>query len=1090
MIEISRQQVIGWFGPHEVAKAQPYVPLVQQLKQDGTTITAAVPGTRREPYRVRLTFFPQAAGRYTLTAMCSCPVGSFCKHGAATLLAYIEQRPATQINPEVLRWVREFGDAVRSTKAPAKPAKSQQVLLYLLCDGGAARVSFAKARIGVDGRPGGLDDWSNVERAIMNPPKFIDEDDIAILRLLWMQNRGNQAYYGYSLAGKNGNDIMQRMLQTGRLYLDQHPLAPPLTLGEPDRAQLVWRLNNTGQVCADLKLDNGAQALVMPGGSWYVDEVAGKAGPLDLPLDADMLSRLLQLPPLTPLDLPVVCDALRETLPELPLPDQAAAAVKTIEVAPQPLLQLDSVPVYGVFHYRQYRAVRSSAQQYFDYAVAGFSYAGNLVRYGDKQEYLTQEDGQTVRLKRDPAREKALLQQLEAAALLPVPAGCVLTHNHHALPVGAQGLAQESDWPDFVAQQVPRLQAQGWFVNHSERFRHWYQQIDAWHADLQENDNGWFDLGLQIEVAGQRLDLPPLLADLMRREPRWLDSKQLKKINDAEPVTLLLADGSKLIAPAGRIKPLMTTLIDLFDGQPEGELQLSKLDAPRIADAIGDEWKGDGLEAARQLAQRLRASSGTRKIAPPKGLALELRPYQREGLAWLQFLREQDLSGILADDMGLGKTAQTLAHLLLEKEAGRLAQPALIVLPTSLVHNWKHEAARFAPALRVLALHGAQRKADFERIAEHDVVLTTYPLLWRDIDALGQHSYHTLILDEAQTVKNAASRSADAVRQIKAQHRLCVTGTPLENHLGELWALFDFLMPGFLGDSKHFTRLWRTPIEKHGDSGRMALLAKRIKPFILRRRKDEVAKELPPKTEIVREVELQGRQRDLYETVRAAMDSRIREEIASKGFARSQIVILDALLKLRQVCCDPRLLKADSAKAVKEHAKLDLLLEMLPELVEEGRRILLFSQFTSMLALIQQALQQAGLDYVLLTGDTTDRATPIQRFQAGEVPIFLISLKAGGVGLNLTAADTVIHFDPWWNPAAENQATDRAHRIGQQKPVFVYKLIVAGSIEARIVDLQQKKAELAAGILSEDHAGSVKFSADDIAALLAPLPDK
>jgi superfamily II DNA or RNA helicase len=1087
MIKLTRQQVIGWFGPLVFAKAQAYVPLVQQLQQHGETITAAVPGTAREPYRVRLTFFPQAAGRYTLTAMCSCPVGSFCKHGAAALLAYIERRPATQINPDVLRWVSDFGVAVRSAKAPAKPAKSPQVLLYLLHDDGEARVSFAKARIGVDGRPGALDDWSNVERAIMNPPKFVNEDDVAILRLLWMQNRGH-AYYGYSLAGKNGNDIMQRMLQTGRLYLDQQPLAAPLALGESSRGELVWRLDTAGCVYADLKLDNGAEVLVMPDGSWYVDELAGKAGPVDLPMNADMLSRLLDLPSLTPLDLPVVCDALREALPELPLPDQAAAAVKIIDVAPQPLLQLDSVPVYGVFHYRQYQVVRSSAQQYFDYAVAGFSYDGNLVRYGDKQEYLTQEDGQTVRLKRDAAREKALLQQLEAAGLLPVPPSCVLMPNQQSLPVGTQGLAQESDWPDFVAQQVPRLQAQGWFVNHSERFRHWYQQIDGWHADLQENDNGWFDLGLQIEVAGQRLDLPPLLADLIRREPRWLDDKKLKKIDDAEPVILQLADGSKLIAPAGRIKPLMTTLIDLFDGQPDGELQLSKLDAPRIAEAIGDEWKGDGLEAARQLAQRLKQSGGAKKILPPKGLGLELRPYQREGLAWLQFLREQELNGILADDMGLGKTAQTLAHLLLEKESGRLDQPALIVLPTSLVHNWKNEAARFAPDLRVLALHGPQRKADFERIAEHDVVLTTYPLLWRDIDAIGQQAYHTLILDEAQTVKNAASRSADAVRQIKAQHRLCVTGTPLENHLGELWSLFDFLMPGFLGDSKNFSKLWRTPIEKHGNSGRMALLARRIKPFILRRRKDEVAKELPPKTEIVREVELQGRQRDLYETVRAAMDVVSAQEVASKGFARSQIVILDALLKLRQVCCDPRLVKADSARAVKEHAKLDLLMEMLPELVEEGRRILLFSQFTSMLALIQEALQQVKLDYVLLTGDTTDRETPIKRFQAGEVPIFLISLKAGGVGLNLTAADTVIHFDPWWNPAVENQATDRAHRIGQQKPVFVYKLIVAGSIEDKILQLQQKKADLAAGILSEDHAGSVKFSADDIAALLAPLP--
>ena len=1088
MIKLTRDHVIGWFGPLAFAKAQAYVPLVQQLQQHGETIVAAVPGTAREPYRVRLTFFPQAAGRYTLTAMCSCPVGSFCKHGAAVLLAYIERRPATQINPDVLRWVSEFGAAVRSTKAPAKAAKSPQVLLYLLRDDGEARVSFAKARIGVDGRPGALDDWSNVERAIMTPPKFVTEDDIAILRLLWMQNRSH-AYFGYSLAGKNGNDIMQRMLQTGRLYLDQEPLLAPLALGEPTRGELSWRLDTAGCVYADLKLDNGAEALVMPDGSWYVDAVSGKAGLVALPMKADVLGRLLDLPPLTPLDLPVVCDVLRENLPDLPLPDQVAAAVKTIDVAPQPLLQLDSVPAYNIFHHRQYEFVANTSMKQFDYAVAGFSYAGNPVRFGDKQEYLTQEDGQTVRLKRDAAQEKALLQQLEAAGLLPVPNGRVQTPYNEPLPPGALGLAQESDWPDFVTQQVPKLQAQGWFVNHSQRFRHWYQPIDTWHAELQENDNGWFDLGLQIEVAGQRLDLPPLLAGLIRREPRWLDSKKLKKIDDAEPVILQLADGSKLIAPAGRIKPLMTTLIDLFDGQPDGALQLSKLDAPRISDALGDEWKGDGLEAARQLAQRLRQSGGAKKIKPPAGLALELRPYQREGLAWLQFLREQDLSGILADDMGLGKTAQTLAHLLLEKESGRLDKPALIVLPTSLVHNWKHEAARFAPDLRVLALHGPQRKADFTRIGEHDVVLTTYPLLWRDIDALGQQTYHTLILDEAQTVKNAASRSADAVRQIKSQHRLCVTGTPLENHLGELWALFDFLMPGFLGDSKNFAKLWRTPIEKHGDSGRMALLARRIKPFVLRRRKDEVAKELPPKTEIVREVELQGRQRDLYETVRAAMDSRIREEVASKGFARSQIVILDALLKLRQVCCDPRLVKADSAKAVKETAKLDLLLEMLPELVAEGRRILLFSQFTSMLALIQEELQKAGLDYVLLTGDTTDRETPIQRFQAGEVPIFLISLKAGGVGLNLTAADTVIHFDPWWNPAAENQATDGAHRIGQQKPVFVYKLIVAGSIEEKILSLQDKKAELAAGILSEDHSGSVKFSAEDIAALLAPLPD-
>jgi SNF2 family DNA or RNA helicase len=304
-----------------------------------------------------------------------------------------------------------------------------------------------------------------------------------------------------------------------------------------------------------------------------------------------------------------------------------------------------------------------------------------------------------------------------------------------------------------------------------------------------------------------------------------------------------------------------------------------------------------------------------------------------------------------------------------------------------------------------------------------------------------------------------------------------------------LWSQFDFLLPGFLGTQKDFTKRWRNPIERNGDGVRRELLARRIRPFMLRRRKDEVAKELPEKTTIVRTVDLEGSQRDLYEIVRTAMQAKVRAAVNSQGLARSHIIVLDALLKLRQVCCDPRLVKLEKAARVKESAKLELLLAMLPELIEEGRRVLLFSQFTGMLELIAAALDKAAIPYVTLTGDTTDRATPVQRFQRGEVPLFLISLKAGGVGLNLTAADTVIHYDPWWNPAAENQATDRAHRLGQDKPVFVYKLIAAGSIEEKIVRLQEKKAALADSILSEDAAETVKFSDDDLDALFAPMPE-
>ena len=397
--------------------------------------------------------------------------------------------------------------------------------------------------------------------------------------------------------------------------------------------------------------------------------------------------------------------------------------------------------------------------------------------------------------------------------------------------------------------------------------------------------------------------------------------------------------------------------------------------------------------------------------------------------------------------------------------------------------------ARNAPGLRVLTLQGADRARDFARIAEHDVVFTTYPLLWRDIDALQAQPWHLLILDEAQMVKNAASRSATALRRLTARHRLCVTGTPLENHLGELWSHFDFLMPGFLGDTRSFARLWRKPIETNGETVRAELLAQRVRPFILRRRKEDVASELPTKTEVIRLVQLQGAQRALYESVRVAADEQVRRVLARQSFNGAQISILDALLKLRQVCCDPWLVKGSKLPATMPRAKLEWLRDMLPELVDEGRRVLVFSQFTEMLALIATELDALQLAYLTLTGDTpvATRGAVVARFQAREVPIFLLSLKAGGIGLNLTAADTVIHVDPWWNPAVERQATDRAHRIGQDQPVFVYKLVVEGSIEERMLALQARKAALAEGVLGSDAAAAVKFSPDDLRGLLSPL---
>jgi SNF2 family DNA or RNA helicase len=376
----------------------------------------------------------------------------------------------------------------------------------------------------------------------------------------------------------------------------------------------------------------------------------------------------------------------------------------------------------------------------------------------------------------------------------------------------------------------------------------------------------------------------------------------------------------------------------------------------------------------------------------------------------------------------------------------------------------------------------------FDKINDYDLVLTTYPLLSRDDETLLKHEYHYLILDEAQTIKNPASLAAQLVRRIKTNHRLCLTGTPMENHLGELWAQFDFLMPGFLGDNSNFKKHYRTPIETYGDNDQKSRLSRRLAPFMLRRTKQEVANELPPKTEIIRSVPLYAKQAALYESIRLTMEKKVRDAIAEKGLSRSHITILDALLKLRQTCCDPRTLPLKEAQKVKESAKLDLLMEILPEQLEEGRRILIFSQFTRMIALIEDELDARKIAYSKLTGQTRKRDEAIELFKRGEVSVFLISLKAGGVGLNLTEADTVIIYDPWWNPAAESQAADRAHRIGQDKPVFVYKLITENTVEEKIIAMQERKRALADSIYKDESKDeSLKLTAEDLTALFEPL---
>jgi SNF2 family DNA or RNA helicase len=762
-------------------------------------------------------------------------------------------------------------------------------------------------------------------------------------------------------------------------------------------------------------------------------------------------------------------------------------------VAPEPRLILAS------FEFSAYEPRNGKMQRHIQHRAAlafryNEFYASGLPGPGRSSDIVRHLSDETLRLRRHLDQEAQYRKQLQDLGFR------IATRQSKALPDSAGEmfeLPNDKAWLSFMLDQLPVLREQGWQVEMNDDFGFDVTPVDDWYAVVDEEpERDWFDLELGIIVNGERLSLLPILINLLRTHPELMTLAGIAKRRDDEQLLVQLnhftqrGGGPIQVAlPYGRLKTVLATLGDFYwreDGNDA--IRLNTADATRLKqlDDMPLVWQGG--DRLRQFSERL-VNIKNASVKAPKGLNAKLRPYQLEGLSWMQALRELEVGGVLADDMGLGKTLQTLAHLLLEKQAGRLDRPALAVMPTSLIPNWMDEAKHFTPQLNVLALYGANRHQDYQDLQDYDLILTTYALLPRDVELLSKQLLHVLVLDEAQYIKNPNSKAAQAARQLNARQRLCLSGTPLENHLGELWSLFHFLMPGWLGDAKQFTSNYRTPIEKLGNEARLQHLNARIKPFLLRRTKEQVATELPPKTEIVHWVELSDAQRDVYETMRLAMDKKVRDEITRKGVARSQIIILEALLKLRQVCCDLRLVNsAPAGPRPSGSAKLESLLDMLDELLAENRKILLFSQFTSMLELIEAELQQRGIEYAILTGRTKDRRTPVQDFQSGKRSIFLISLKAGGTGLNLTAADTVIHYDPWWNPAAENQATDRAYRIGQEKPVFVYKMIARGTVEEKIQHLQQEKSALASGVLDGRTAGDWKLQDDDIEALFAPLP--
>jgi hypothetical protein len=611
---------------------------------------------------------------------------------------------------------------------------------------------------------------------------------------------------------------------------------------------------------------------------------------------------------------------------------------------------------------------------------------------------------------------------------------------------------------------VERLADEDWHVEAEGRA---IRRAGEFHVAVSSGVD-WFDLETAIDFNGATATLPQLLAALRQNE-RFItldDGSQGMLPQDWLARYAPLAEMAEVVENRLRFRPAQALLLDALLADRAGEIEL-RCD-----------------RQFNRLRERLRKFSGVKARRAPRGFRGELRQYQQEGVGWLTFLAEFGLGGCLADDMGLGKTVQVLAWLEARRQhrkRGEPSRPSLVVAPKSVVFNWQLEAERFAPKLKVLNYTGVDRRDRAQELADAHLVLTTYGTLRQDVETLQETSFDYAILDEAQAIKNDKSLSAKACRLIRADHRLALSGTPVENHLGDLWSIFEFLNPGMLGRSTALRRFARADGD---EQGALDALRRGLAPFILRRTKEQVLKELPQKTEQTLHVELLPPDRKRYNELRDHYRASLLKRVSDDGMNAARMHVLEALLRLRQAACHPGLI--DKKLANKPSAKLEALLEQITETAAEGHKALVFSQFTSLLSIVRQRLDAQGLEYEYLDGRTRNRQQPVERFQTDPTcPLFLISLKAGGSGLNLTAADYVFLLDPWWNPAVEAQAIDRAHRIGQQRPVFAYRLVARDTVEEKIIELQQQKRDLADAIINGDKSILRSLTAEDIQALLS-----
>ncbi len=1027
-----------------------------EVEQQGRRVYGEVAGNYSRDYEVSV-----ALTKTDFASECSCPVGNRCKHAVALLLAALEKQGGSDTLYQL--WLTRARTALAPTKRTAALLENdghQHLAVRLQHqDAELARDSIViKPGYRRELKKGGLSKIvSRSPRELLatllddSPEHRFDRETLQLLE------SGTEPYSHGARHLYSGLHLLalQRLLERQQLYWDDS--LTPLTLAPERTLAWHWQQDEGGRVL-ELRLPDCHRWQLLPlTPAWYVDVDNHQIGPLITPLETELLYQLRCLPALSEASAQHLSTTIlgQYRSDQIQLPSQRAEREVVAPLRPQ--LQL----------------WRRKGQY-----LAAFSFGYDEVRLSprvlQKPDYrLFESERGSLWVQRDPQAENHAFNLLEQFELEP-SAGAA-----EAIPLLLTCTAPNprAYWQAWLGQWREQLTQQGWEITLADDLQLEPIKVQTMQLNVEQYDR-WFELGLSVELEGQTIALVPLLLRWLAHHRDWREPR--------EDLLLERSDGAPLQISYRSLQPILSVLAEMADLKPREKVRLAQQQLAQLPnDSRHLRWQGS--DELKQLAQSLHEFDGIQTVEAPQGLQATLRDYQHQGLNWLAFLHQYGFGGVLADDMGLGKTLQTLAHLLRLKERGELKRPSLLICPTSLVGNWCRETAKFAPQLSVLVLHGGRRQEEFEQIAHADLVITTYPLIHRDIDTMLGYSFGVLILDEAQSIKNPNAKATVAIKELLAQQRIALSGTPMENHLGELWSLYDFLLPGFLGSQGYFNRHYRKPIEQFGDEAAQQLLQRKISPFMLRRTKDQVATELPPKTEIIKRISLPHSQRNLYESVRVAMEAKVRKLIEQQGLAKSRIEFLDALLKLRQICCDPKLTSLQEAQQVEESAKLDYLMQQLPTMLAEGRRVLLFSQFAQMLNRIEQRLHKAAIPYSLLTGQTRDRQAAVDAFQSGQVPLFLISLKAGGVGLNLTQADTVIHFDPWWNPAAEQQATDRAYRIGQDKPVFVYKLICEHTVEERVLELQQTKQALADNMYGDQVELGTLNDSEQLLALLQPL---